>query len=283
MKTQIEKLPAKTYKITITIPVDTVNKAFDKALETLNSKVKMDGFRTGKAPANLVENKVDKEKLNGSVVNTLIPDAVSGAIKEYHLNPITSPKTILKQLEKDKECVIEATIIEYPEIVLGDYKNAISLAQKQQSNTTNNSDATNIPQKGAEITKSLLETTTIEISQHLVEEEVSNSFMRLIDQTAKLGLTIDEYLRSVNKSLDKLKEEFKLKAEENLKLEFILNEIAKKENISVTEEDIKSAINASPDEKTRDELSKEENKWYIKSILLKNKVLSWISDLCKIN
>jgi len=104
-------------------------------------------------------------------------------------------------------------------------------------------------------------------------------FMQLMNQTAKMGITIDDYLRSINKSLDQIKDDYKKSAEENLKLEFILNEIAKKENIVITDTEIQAAINASPDANAKKELSKEENKWYIRSVLLKNKVLGELSKI----
>jgi len=275
MNTQIEKLPAKTYKLVVTIEQSEINKAFEQAVNNLTSNIAVPGFRKGQAPSGITEEKIDESRLNGEVANIIIPKAVSQAIKEHHLNPILSPKVNLKQLEKNKDCIIEVTIIEHPEVVLGDYKSLIKLS----SNTPNNTNHPNDPKNTSNVTNTLLKTTTIEISQTLVEGEVSQMFVNLIEQTKKLNITLDDYLRSINKTLDNLKEDFKTQAENNIKLEFILSEIAKVENITVSELEIEQAINSTPSAKDKEELRKEENKWYIKSVLLKNKVLSWLSSL----
>ncbi|MBU1104979.1 hypothetical protein L6255_00670 [Candidatus Parcubacteria bacterium] len=282
MTTTIEKLPAKTYKLTITIPKDVVSQAFQKALTTLTSQVKIDGFRPGTAPADLVKDKIDPSKLRGEVVNTLLPQAVSSAIKEHHMAPIINPRINLKQLEDGKEATFEATIVELPEIVLGDYKKAVSDIQSFNAPrplTPERSDGgqAKTPTKTADITNALLATSKVDISPTLIEEETTRMFSQLIDQTAKLGMTVEDYLRSIKKNLEELKAEYKKQAEENLKLEFILTEIAKVEKIAVSDEEIQSAINANPDSKAREELAKEENKWYIRAILLKNKVLIELS------
>jgi len=275
MNTQIEKLPAKTYKLVVTIEQSEINKAFEQAVNNLTSNIAVPGFRKGQAPSGITEEKIDESRLNGEVANIIIPKAVSQAIKEHHLNPILSPKVNLKQLEKNKDCIIEVTIIEHPEVVLGDYKSLIKLS----SNTPNNTNHPNDPKNTSNVTNTLLKTTTIEISQTLVEGEVSQMFVNLIEQTKKLNITLDDYLRSINKTLDNLKEDFKTQAENNIKLEFILSEIAKVENITVSELEIEQAINSTPSAKDKEELRKEENKWYIKSILTKNKVLSNLTNL----
>ena len=113
----------------------------------------------------------------------------------------------------------------------------------------------------------------------LVDEEVNHMLSRLIDQTGRLGLTVEQYLNSSGRTLDQIKQEYSQTALKTLKLEFLLYEIADSEKITATEKEIADAVSAAPDEKSRAELSKEENKNYVRSIILKNKVIQYLVQL----
>lgn len=262
MITNIEKLPKKTYKLKITVEKDVVDKAFEHALEHFAKQMQVEGFRQGKAPMSIVKEKVDNGKLNGEVVNSLIPSHYSAALKEHKINPITSPKVEINQFEKGKEFIFTATAVEKPDINLGDYKKSLkSLETKDKKPTVE------------DIVNKILETVQIEVPQLLIDEEITNMFSSLIDQTARLGITIEDYLKSHNKTVETLRAEYSRIAEYNLKADLLLNEIANVEKIQVTDEEIQKTIQAAPDEETRKALSNENQKWYIKSILRKNKVI----------
>jgi len=270
MNTTIEKLPKKTYKLTITVEKNAVDEAFEHTLGHFAEHVKVEGFRQGKAPINMVKEKVDKGKLNGEVINHLIPHYYSAALKEHKINPIISPKIEIAQFEEGKEMVFTAKIVEKPDIALGDYKNLVKTLkskEKDKKPTIEN------------IISRILETVKIEIPDLLIEEEVTNMFSSLIDQTARLGITVEDYLKSQNRTVEALKTEYSKIAEYNIRADLLLNEIANAEKIEVSEEDIKKTIEAAPDKETREALSNENQKWYIKSILKKNKVIQYLLNL----
>jgi len=64
----------------------------------------------------------------------------------------------------------------------------------------------------------------------------------LIDQTKKLGLTVEQYLASTNRTIDTIRKEYEEQAKRTLTLEFALEDIADKESIFVSDDDIDTVI-----------------------------------------
>jgi len=77
-------------KLEITIPEEDVDKKFDEVWKVLKKEAKIPGFRPGKAPINIIKSRYGKlaEK---EVLETIIPDAYSDAVKESGLFPISEP------------------------------------------------------------------------------------------------------------------------------------------------------------------------------------------------
>ncbi len=132
-----------------------------------------------------------------------------------------------------------------------------------------------------DVLKALLETATVEICDLIIDEEVNHMLSRLVDQTGRLGLTVDQYLASIGKDVEALKKEYRETAEKTLKLEFALMEAAKAENIIVEDSEIKTTIDAAPDEESRKNLANPANQAYIRSILLKNKTIQKLLEYTK--
>ncbi len=291
MQTQVEKLPKSTVKITVTISPDQVKAEREKAIEAAVKKAKIDGFRPGQAPRHLVEPKLDQGELNGAVINKLVPEAFTSALKEHLLRPISDPRIQIKQFGQDQEMVFEAMIAERPEIKLGDYRQALQQlggkaaviygpdGQPASGRTDPHQIGEPAEAKINQVMELILTTCQVEIPPLLVEQEVSKMMARIIDQTQSLGITVEQYLQATNKTPEDLKLDYTRIAEQNLKAEFILQEIAKREEVLVKEEEILEAIKAAPDESARAEMEKPENKLYLLSVLQKSKTLQKLMDL----
>jgi len=294
LKSEVRKLSKSQLEIKITVPHHRVGEVFDEVLDSVSKEIEIEGFRKGHAPKNLVKEKIDKSKVYGEVANRLVAESYNAAVKEHLLKPIVSPQIEIIQFEpeSDKEFIFKAITAERPEVKLGDYKKELAKLKVQKPSKEivgpdgkpiKSSSQPSGPSSPSinEVLTTVLKIATVEIPDILIENEVTRMLSRLIDQTARLGLTVEQYLQSVSKTLEQLKAEYKKQAEETLKAEFVLEEIAKAENIQVTDKEVNEAIRANPDEKTRRELEKEENKWYIKSILKRNKTLQKLLDLAK--
>ena len=285
MISALNRLANGNLEVTITIPWEKVKQAYDKVLTKAVGETTLKGFRKGKAPKKLVEQKANKNTLYEETLKLLVPEIYSQAVKELKIKPVIAPHLKVISSQEGKDWQIQAVTCELPDIKLEEYQSEIRKATavdkiwvpgKEQKGKEKKE---NEEEKLSKIFKTLQETIKFQIPEILVQDEVNRMLSRLIDQTAKLGLTVDQYLVSVGKNIDQLKEEYRKQAEELLKIELILSAIADKENISVGDDEIEKLIQAVPDEKTKNNLNTPEQKLYLRQLLRKRKVIDNLSRL----
>jgi len=294
MKTEIKKLKNQI-EITVTVPAKRVGEEFEKVLNDAAKEIEIKGFRKGQAPKEMARERINTSKAYGEVVNRLVSESYSASVKEHLLKPIVNPRIELVQFEpekKDQDLIFKATTAERPEVVLGDYKKELAKLKVQKPSeeivgpdgkplkSSSKADESSGPTLDT-VLQTVLKTAQVEIPEILTEGEVTRMLSRLVDQTARLGLTVEQYLQSNNKTIEQLRAEYKKQAAETLKAELVLDELAKVEKIEVTEKEIADAVQANPDPKARKQFEKEENKWYIKSILRRNKTIQKLVELAK--
>jgi len=283
MISTLNRLSNGNIELTINIPWKKVKTAYEQVLEKFVNQTEVKGFRKGKAPKKLVEEKVGKETLYEETLKKLIPQVYLEAIQEHKLQPVINPQLKLTSAVWGKDWQIIATTCEIPEVKLKDYKGEIRKAlavekiwvpgkdKKEKKPTTED--------KLEKIFKTLLETCQLQIPELLIENEVNRMLSRLIDQTSRLGLTVEEYLASQKKTAEELKKEYRQQAEETLKLEFILSAIADEQKIKVSDEEVEKMIRALPDEESKKEFQKPEQKTYLRHLLRKRRVIDNLSSL----
>lgn len=284
-KSILARQPDGTVQLTITIPKNEVKKAYDEALAEIIKTVEIPGFRKGKAPKKLAEEKADKTKVYEQVLQKIVPQAYIEAIKENKLSPITTPKVELLKAKEGEDWEFRATTCETPEINLGNYKDEARKAlaptkiwtpgtQKAQKETENTKD-----EKTQKVIQALLQIIKFNLPEMLIEDEVNRTLANLINQTEKLGLTIDQYLTSIGKSAEQIRQEYREKVSADLKLQFILNEIAETEKLNVSDKEIEELVGTTGDEAIKKSLENPLQKSYLKGILLRRKALDFLTNL----
>ena len=109
-------------KITITIEGKEWKYAIDKAFEEANKKVKIDGFRPGKAPKDVFYKKYGKESLFLDAADIVLNDAYKKMIDENKdLKIVAQPQVALRSISEEK-VEFNFTLTTYPEVKLGKYK-----------------------------------------------------------------------------------------------------------------------------------------------------------------
>lgn len=111
-------------KVTVNYKVEKeeFEKAVDKAFEKLNKKVKIDGFREGKAPRNIFEKKYGKGNLIMEAAENLIHHHYHEIMEEGKILPVVEPKIDLVKADETGLEVNYIFVVD-PEVTLGDYKN----------------------------------------------------------------------------------------------------------------------------------------------------------------
>ena len=90
-----------------------------------------------------------------------------------------------------------------------------------------------------DILKEIGKNTEIDIPEELIENELNYMLKRFEDQLMMQGISLDVYLEMTKTKKEDIKEQMKEEATNHVKYRFILEEIEKKENINVTEEELK--------------------------------------------
>ena len=115
-----ESLPKSQVGMTIEVPAELVDATYERVLNRLVSKAKIEGFRPGRAPRQLVEARVGPSALREEVVETIVPEVVARALKEKDLDPIDNPDVEVLELERGRPARLKATISVMPSVTLGD-------------------------------------------------------------------------------------------------------------------------------------------------------------------
>jgi len=127
----------------------------------------------------------------------------------------------------------------------------------------------------------------IDVSDTLINREVEAMVKRFEDVLKQSNLDIDNYLNLLQKDRNMLKEEYRIDAIKKIKGMLVLEEIRKKENIEVTDEDVENEIKKMAEEakKEFEEYKKNINndfKNYIKEYLKDNKTIDFLISNAKI-
>lgn len=106
----------------IEVPKVDVDKAFDRAYQSLANKVNIPGFRKGKAPRKILDARLGKEGIAHEAFELLASPAYGKALDEQKLDPVSRPEIDIVTLEQGQPLVFKATVIVKPTPELGQYK-----------------------------------------------------------------------------------------------------------------------------------------------------------------
>lgn len=109
---KIEKLPKARTTVTVEVPADIHKTAEQNALRKLASRVNLPGFRPGKAPADMVREKIDPQDLLKETVRDVLPQVMKQAVDEAKVAPILPPSV---QIVSENPLKISVLFIETPE------------------------------------------------------------------------------------------------------------------------------------------------------------------------
>jgi len=275
MASQLTKLEDGTLQLTVTIPSASVVKAKAEVLEETTKKADVAGFRKGKAPKKLIEEKIDPERLHEDILKKVLPLAYIEAVKEHNLKPIINPKIHVEKLEEGKDWVFSAETCEMPEVKLGEYKKKVQDVTAKSKIAIPGKEKEEVPFDA--IMKVLLESITVSIPKLLTEHEADRLLSQTLDEIKRLGLTLDQYLASTNKTPEQLRAEYQLKANNDMTIEFALQKVAETEKIAVEEKEIEEAIQKAKTPEEKQHL--ESNRYLLAGIIRQQKTLDFLKNL----
>jgi trigger factor len=110
VKSTVESLGPTRVRIAVEVPFDELRPSMDAALKRLSSQVRIPGFRPGKAPARIVEQRVGRAALLEDAVNEAIPRAYAEAVRESSVKTIGQPDVEVTRLEDGDSLAFTAEV-----------------------------------------------------------------------------------------------------------------------------------------------------------------------------
>lgn len=119
---------------------------------------------------------------------------------------------------------------------LAEYKEDL----KKQLETSKENDAKRT--KEDEAIQKIIDKSTMEIPEAMIETQCENMVNEFAQRIAQSGLSMEQYMQFSGLTLDKLKEQVRPEAETRIKSSLVLEQIAKEENIEVSDEEINAEV-----------------------------------------
>jgi trigger factor len=117
----VERQPDSRVRLHVEAPAAELETAISAALRRLAGRVRLPGFRPGKAPAAMVERAVGWETLRQEAVDALLPELYRRALDQAGVEPVDDPQLDLQPVERGQPFIFTATVTVRPEVQLGDY------------------------------------------------------------------------------------------------------------------------------------------------------------------
>lgn len=132
MKTSLKKIDQSQVEIEFELTEEEFKKHVDRALLHLKEHVKMDGFRQGQVPLEIVEKKVGQENVLMEAGDLAVKDSYAKFIHENTIEPIGEPEVQIVKIAKGSPLVFTVKVAVLPETVLPDYKEIASAVKGQE-------------------------------------------------------------------------------------------------------------------------------------------------------
>lgn len=278
-----------TKEYQITVAWDEIKKRYNDAFDIISKDLKLGGFRRGKVPKKLAEKHVKRDDVYRKLLELYIPTLYEELQKQESLRTIVTPKIELTSAKEGEDWKITVTVAEKPQIHLGNYKEKIrelKASMKGQDIWVPGKDVADENKKTFEQKKSdllnkvlnlLITEVNVAISDLVIEQELNRRLTQLVDDIRQIGLTMENYLKSKNETMESIRQRLEREISEMYKIEFILEEIADVEKITVEKSDLEALSAQIKDEKQRKEMVS--NAYLYASILRRQKTLDYLMGL----
>lgn len=120
LQTSSERIDKDRVKLRVEVPADALDKSLAAAYKRWANDIKIPGFRKGKIPRQLIDQRVGPEVIREEALRDALPDFYIEALRSEELEAIAPPEIEVIEFESGSPIVFEATVDIRPEITLPD-------------------------------------------------------------------------------------------------------------------------------------------------------------------
>lgn len=110
------------HEVEVTVPVDEIGRETERVIEKIQKKVRLPGFRPGKAPPSLIRSKFSGE-VRQDVLESLIPKYLEKRFREEDLHVVGTPNITEVHFDAGEPLRFKAQFEVAPEVEIGEYRN----------------------------------------------------------------------------------------------------------------------------------------------------------------
>ena len=118
VKTEVENLTPTRVKISVEVPYEDLKPSFDAAYARIAKQVNVPGFRKGKVPARVIEQRFGREAVIEEAVNDALPKAYDDAVREAKIVPVGRPEVDIAEVKDGEPLSFTAEVDVRPEFDL---------------------------------------------------------------------------------------------------------------------------------------------------------------------
>lgn len=121
MKSNVETLSPTRVKISVEVAFEELSPYIAEAFKKLASQINVPGFRKGKVPAAMVEQRVGRAAVLDEAINSALPEFYGQAAREHSLLVIGRPVVDIKQFNDNEKLEFTVEVSVRPEVTLPDF------------------------------------------------------------------------------------------------------------------------------------------------------------------
>ncbi|GAA1922612.1 trigger factor [Streptomyces durmitorensis] len=121
MKSAVETLNPTRVRLTVEVPFEELKDSLDAAYKKINQQVTVKGFRKGKIPARVIDQRFGRGAVLEEAVNDALPKFYTEAVNEAELNVLGQPEVDITELKDNETLNFTAEVDIRPAIEIPDY------------------------------------------------------------------------------------------------------------------------------------------------------------------
>ncbi|WNI15497.1 trigger factor [Actinacidiphila sp. ITFR-21] len=121
MKSAVETLNPTRVRLTVEVPFEELKPSLDAAYKKINQQVTVPGFRKGKIPARVIDQRFGRGAVLEEAINDALPKFYTDAVNEGELNVLGQPDVDITEFNDGDELKFTAEVDIRPAIAIPDY------------------------------------------------------------------------------------------------------------------------------------------------------------------